>query len=76
MSLLFATRKVRKVYLAVCVGHPGEASIVEPIGRSTKNRQMMAVFDGPPGKMAITHVNTIAFDGKMSACLLRIETGR
>ena len=32
--------------------------------------------DGPPGKLAITHVRTLAFDGKLSACLVRIETGR
>lgn len=76
MSLLFAARKVKKIYLAICVGHPGEATIVEPIGRSMKNRQMMTVYDGPPGKLAISHVKTIAFDGKLSACLVRIETGR
>jgi 23S rRNA-/tRNA-specific pseudouridylate synthase len=76
LSRLFALRKVSKIYLAICVGHPGEATIVEPIGRSMKNRQMMAVYSGPPGKLAVTHVRTIAFDGKKSACLVRIETGR
>jgi 23S rRNA pseudouridine1911/1915/1917 synthase len=76
LSLLFAARKVKKIYLAICVGHPGDATIVEPIGRSLKNRQMMTVYDGPPGKLAISHVKTIAFDGKLSACLVRIETGR
>lgn len=76
MSALFARREVSKIYLAVCVGHPGDTTIVEPIGRGVKNRQLMAVYDGPPGKLAITHVRTIAFDGKISACLVRIETGR
>ncbi|CAK9249727.1 unnamed protein product [Sphagnum jensenii] len=37
LSLLFATRRVNKIYLAVCVGHPGEATMVDPIGRSAKN---------------------------------------
>jgi len=76
LSELFAKRKIRKIYLAVSVGHPGETTIVEPIGRSVKNRQLMTVYDGPPGKPAITHVRTLAFDGKLSAALVRIETGR
>jgi 23S rRNA pseudouridine1911/1915/1917 synthase len=76
LSALFAQRNIRKVYLAVCVGHPGETSIIEPIGRCKKNRQLMTVYDGPPGKPALTHVRTLAFDGKISAALVRIETGR
>jgi len=76
LSALFAKRDIRKVYLAVCVGHPGDTTIVEPIGRCRKNRQLMTVYDGPPGKPALTHVRTLAFDGKISAALLRIETGR
>jgi len=76
LSALFAARKVTKLYLAVCVGHPGDTTIVEPIGRSQKNRQLMAVYDGPPGKPAVTHVKTLAFDGKLSVALVRIETGR
>jgi len=76
LSALFAQRKISKIYLAICIGHPGDTTIVEPIGRSTKNRQLMTVYDGPPGKPAITHVRTLAFDGKMSAALVRIETGR
>lgn len=76
LSALFAQREVEKTYLAICVGHPGEATIAEPIGRCTRNRQLMTVYDGPPGKLAVSHVRTIAFDGKLSACLVRIETGR
>lgn len=76
LSKLFADRFIRKVYIAVCVGHPGEATIVAPIGRSPKNRQLMCTYDGPPGKMAITHIRPLAFDGKLSVCLVRIETGR
>jgi len=76
LSQLFALRKVRKVYMAVCVGHPGDTTIARPIGRSVKNRQQMCTFDGPPGKLAVTHVRTLCFDGKLSVCLLRIETGR
>lgn len=40
LCALFAQRNIRKIYLAVCVGHPGETTIVEPIGRCRKNRQV------------------------------------
>ncbi len=80
LSELFAKRNIQKTYLALCLGHPGDTTIMEPIGRSQKNRQMMTVIDddddGPMGKPAITHTRTIAFDGKLSAALVRIETGR
>lgn len=76
LSNIFAKRLIRKVYLAICIGYPGDTTIVESIGRSVKNRQVMCVYDGPPGKPAITHTKTIAFDGKLSVCLVRIETGR
>ncbi|KAJ1427467.1 pseudouridine synthase [Ochromonadaceae sp. CCMP2298] len=76
ISKLFAMREVRKVYLAVCVGHPGETTILSPIGRSVKNRQLMCTYEGAPGKPAVTHIRTLCFDGKLSVCLVRIETGR
>lgn len=80
LSALFAERDIEKTYLAVCVGHPGDSTIMEPIGRHQKNRQLMTVYDedddGPVGKPAISHTKTFAFDGKLSAALVRIETGR
>lgn len=77
LSRLFSNRKIRKVYLTVCVGNPGEATITKPIGRHQKNRQLMATVEDPSrGKFAVSHVRTIAFDGKLSAALVRIETGR
>lgn len=41
LCALFAQRNIRKIYLAVCVGHPGETTIVDPIGRCRKNRQVL-----------------------------------
>lgn len=77
LSQLFANREVRKVYLTVCVGNPGEATINKAIGRHQKNRQLMTVVeDESKGKFALSHVRTLAFDGKLSAALVRIETGR
>jgi len=76
LSALFANRKISKTYLTICVGNPGQATIDEPIGRCKKNRQLMTVYDGPPGKPAVSHLRTLAFDGKLAAVLVRIETGR
>jgi 23S rRNA-/tRNA-specific pseudouridylate synthase len=76
MGKLFAERKLRKIYLAICIGYPGDTSIYKNIGRSPKNRQLMTVTDENHGKHAITHIRTLAFDGKLSVCLVRIETGR
>jgi 23S rRNA pseudouridine1911/1915/1917 synthase len=76
LSKIFALRNIKKTYLAVCVGHHGETTMVDSIGRSQKNRQLMTVYDGPPGKPAITHVRTVLFNGKLSVALVRIETGR
>jgi 23S rRNA pseudouridine1911/1915/1917 synthase len=97
LSALFSSRRVRKVYIAVCIGNPGDTTINKAIGRSLKNRQLMATVPEPRrkrhpnsiivsgrsrsggltmGRSAITHVKTLCFDGKLSVCLLRIETGR
>ena len=43
LSHLFAAREIEKIYLAVCVGHPGDITIVEPIGRDRRNRQLMTL---------------------------------
>lgn len=77
LSSLFANRRINKYYLAICVGHPGNKTISQSIGRSRKNRQIMcgvAEVDG--GKMAVTHTRTLAFNGKLSLVLIKIDTGR
>ena len=76
LANLFKEREVQKVYIAVCVGNPGDATIDLPIGRSEVNKQQMCIYDGPPGKPAVSHIKTLAFDGKLSVCLVHIETGR
>jgi 23S rRNA pseudouridine1911/1915/1917 synthase len=76
LSAMFADRQVRKIYVAVCVGNPGDATIRKRIGRSKTHRQQMVTCVGQNGKPAISHVRTLAFDGKLSVCLVRIETGR
>jgi 23S rRNA pseudouridine1911/1915/1917 synthase len=76
LSLLFADRKIYKYYLAICIGHPGNKTISQPIGRSRKNRQLMCGVAEPEGKMAVTHTRTLAFNGKLSLVLVKIDTGR
>ncbi len=76
LSKLFASRQIQKFYIAICIGCPGNVSITKYIGRSAKNRQQMCIHDGPPGKIAISHIKTLVFDGKLSVCLIKIETGR
>ena len=98
-SALFASRQIHKVYVAICVGHPGQTTIRAPICRSRKQRQLMTVADdadteavsgrissntarlramglADKGKSAVSHVKTFAFDGKISAAAVHIETGR
>lgn len=72
---LFASRKVLKEYLAICIGNPGNGSINAPIGRHPVHRQRMAVIP-ENGREAITHCKTLAHDDKLSYVHLILETGR
>jgi 23S rRNA pseudouridine1911/1915/1917 synthase len=89
LSHEFASRNVEKTYLAVTVGNPGqEVTIDKPIGRHPLHRQRMRVVPDPhrrdsalagsvsTGRRAISHVETLAFDGSLSLVKVRIETGR
>jgi 23S rRNA pseudouridine1911/1915/1917 synthase len=93
LSAAFANRKVRKTYLAVCVGNPGGSDqnvvIDKPIGRHPVHRQRMRVVPevhrdsaaaaagtSRAGRRAVSIVNTLAFDGKLSVVRVRILTGR
>lgn len=92
LSSSFAERKVKKLYLAITVGNPGERLVIDkPIGRHPTHRQRMRVVPDPrrkhshgrrqtspsqPGKRALSFVDTLQFDGKLSFVQVRIETGR
>jgi len=71
---LFSNRKVYKEYIAICVGNPGKAVIDAPIGRDPVHRKQMKVLDG--GKEAITEIETVASDGKVSIVKVILKTGR
>lgn len=70
----FATRKMDKTYLAICVGRPSNGTIQGPIGRHPTRRKEMAVLSD--GREAISEVQTVAFNDQLSLALIRPKTGR
>lgn len=71
---LFASRKIEKNYLAICVGHPGRGQIEAPIGRHAKLRKQMAI--SPTGRPARSMYETIAYNSQLSAVRIVLITGR
>jgi len=72
---LFAGRQVYKEYLAICCGNPGKGKIDLPIGRHPIHRQKMAILK-EKGKPALTHYETLSFDGALSSVKIILATGR
>jgi len=70
----FAKRKVTKHYLALCVGNPGKGKISAPIARHLVHRKKMAVVES--GKQAVSHYETLAYNGQMSLVKITPLTGR
>ena len=70
----FSTRKMQKLYLAVCHGRPANALINVPIGRHPVHRKEMTVL--PDGREAITEVQLAACNDKFSLVLAKPKTGR
>jgi 23S rRNA pseudouridine1911/1915/1917 synthase len=71
---LFAARQIHKEYLAICLGNPGNTTLNHPIGRHPIHRKLMGVV--ATGKAALTHCETLAFDGQISLVKVLLETGR
>jgi 23S rRNA pseudouridine1911/1915/1917 synthase len=71
---MFAGREIYKEYLAICVGNPGNQEVNKPIGRHPVDRKKMAVID--EGRAALTLVETLAFNGKLSLVKVVLATGR
>lgn len=71
---LFATRQVKKSYIAICIGNPGQREIEGPIGRHPTKRKEMSIVAS--GKSAKTLVKTVGFDGTLSVVHLEPFTGR
>jgi 23S rRNA pseudouridine1911/1915/1917 synthase len=71
---LFASRQIKKKYLAICIGNAKKGWIDGPIGRHPLKRKSMAIV--PTGKTAKTYLETIAYNKDFSFVHLYPETGR
>lgn len=71
---MFSQREVEKVYVAICVGNPGEKTIEAPIKRHATKRKEMCV--DPEGKPAISKCKVLKSNGKLSLVEIQIMTGR
>ncbi len=76
LTRAIAARSVRREYLALAHGVVAAQpfSIEAPIGRDRVSRMRMAVVAG--GKAARTEVARVGTDGRFSALLCRLHTGR
>jgi 23S rRNA pseudouridine1911/1915/1917 synthase len=75
LAALFQTRQMRKEYLAVCIGNPGDGEIEAAIGRHPVHRkQMMVTEEG--GRHARTLYHTVATSGELSVVRIQLVTGR
>jgi len=72
----FKSRSVRKEYLALVEGRPGElkGSVISPIGRNPRNRLKMAVVS--QGKEAVTEYEVLWTNDMFSFLRCIIHTGR
>jgi 23S rRNA pseudouridine1911/1915/1917 synthase len=70
----FSSRKMDKLYLAICQGRPSNGIINAPIGRHPVHRKEMAAL--PDGREAITEIQVAAFNEKCSLVLAKPQTGR
>lgn len=77
LSNQFSVHSVYRVYQAVVYGMPTSGRIEGNIGRSSANRQKMAIVQ-TGGKHAVTHYRLIKplFGGKASWIECQLETGR
>jgi 23S rRNA pseudouridine1911/1915/1917 synthase len=76
LSRAFASREVRKLYLAIAYGAPSPptGTIEAPIGRHPQERKEMAVRSG--GRPARTEYRTLAAAAGVSLVELDLATGR
>ncbi|QYC72161.1 RluA family pseudouridine synthase [Chlamydia suis] len=77
-SGLFASKQMKKLYLAVCIHSPSQEYIHTRIIRHPVKRKEMTVLpkDAERGKEAITHCRILASNGRLSVVALYPETGR
>lgn len=71
---LFASRQIYKEYWAISIGRPSDGEISAPIGRHPIHRKQMAIV--PNGRQAISHIQTLGWNEKLSFVKVVIATGR
>jgi len=79
LAKMFFDKTIQRVYYALVWGdfEEDEGVITGHIGRSLKDRKVMAVFvDGAFGKHAVTHYKVIERFGYVTLVECRLETGR
>jgi len=79
LAKMFYDKTIDRIYHALVWGNleNDEGTITGHIGRSLKNRKIMAVFpDGKHGKPAVTHYKVIERFGYVTLIQCKLETGR
>ena len=78
LSAQFARHSIDRRYQAIVAGvpNPSSGTVDAPLGRSTANRQKMAIVAEDKGKRAVTHYRLVTplRDAALVEC--RLETGR
>ncbi|PTQ07362.1 RluA family pseudouridine synthase [Sphingomonas oleivorans] len=78
LAAQFARHSIERRYLAIVSGRPRPASgtVDAPLGRSSTNRQKMAIVEEGRGKRAVTHYRTLEPLDHAALIECRLETGR
>jgi len=73
----FSRHDIERTYWAVVWGSPpDEGTFTGNLGRSKRDRKVMAVLDPPEGKRAVTHYRILEHFDHLSLVEIRLETGR
>lgn len=73
----FADHSIERTYWCIVWGQPEvEGTIDAPIGRSKRDRKVMAVVGEDDGKRAVTHYKVLEYFDHLALCEVRLETGR
>lgn len=77
LAAQFSDHSIERSYWCVVWGQPKpEGTIDAPIGRSRKDRKVMAVVPEDQGKRAVTHYTVLEYFDHLALCEIRLETGR
>ena len=77
LSTMFAEKDIERTYWAIVWGTPAEeGTIGGNIGRSKRDRKLMAIMSNGYGKYAVTHYKVLEYFDYLSLVEVRLETGR